>query len=169
MISEAIKALRQNHALEHATISLLIQRLGVNTRIMGQSTFSGFYIIGDIPSEAVAEAASEALSRLQKGEKRMAISPFCGTNYVVAGILSAAVTMIILGRKNWVKRLPSALAGAVVAVVMAQPVGGLAQRYVTASTNLTNVRIKRVTTSGKGRIRRHKVETQHTLEEVDID
>lgn len=169
MIAEAIKALRQNHALEHATISLLTRKTGLNTRLMGQSTFGGFYIFGQVSSEAVAEAATEALSRLQKGERRMAISPFCGTNYVVAGILSAVTAMAILGRRDWAKRFPSAVAGAVLAVAIAQPLGALTQEHLTTSTDVANVRIKRIITSGSGRTLRHKVETQRTLEEVDID
>ena len=169
MITEAIRALRRNHALEHATIALLLQRMGIVTRLMGQSTIGGFYIYGDVPSELVAECASEALSRLQKGEVKLAISPFCGTNFVVAGILAAVTTIMILGRRNWLKRLPNAIFGAIMAVLVAQPLGGLAQRYVTASIDLSNVRIKQITTRGKGRTTRHKIEIQHIPEEVDID
>ncbi|HEX77852.1 MAG TPA: hypothetical protein G4O03_05500 [Dehalococcoidia bacterium] len=169
MISEAIKALRQNHALEHATISLLLQKVGLHTRLMGQATPGGFYIYGDVPTEMVAEAASEALSRLQKGEVRLAVSPFCGTNFVVAGILAATATIVALGRKNWLRRLPNAILASVLGVLVAQPLGGLTQRYITASTDLVNVRIKGVVAYGKGRTTRHKVETQHTLEEVEID
>ena len=67
MNSDLITILRQNHALEHATISLLTKKLEANVRIIGKSTFDGFYIYGDIPSKAVREAATESLIRLKWG------------------------------------------------------------------------------------------------------
>ncbi|GAG46770.1 unnamed protein product, partial [marine sediment metagenome] len=57
MKSDLITALRQNHALEHATVSLLARKLDSNVRIIGKSTFDGFYIYGNVPSKAVREAA----------------------------------------------------------------------------------------------------------------
>ena len=74
MSFEVIKAIRQNHALEHATVSILIERLGLNIRVMGQSNPTGFYIYGDVPTQAVQEAVAEGLARLRVNiaeEKRL--------------------------------------------------------------------------------------------------
>jgi hypothetical protein len=41
-----------------------------------------------VPVEDVANAATEALGRLQNGERNLAIHPGCGTNYLVAGAMA---------------------------------------------------------------------------------
>ncbi|MCS7002242.1 MAG: DUF6391 domain-containing protein, partial [Dehalococcoidia bacterium] len=51
-----IDATRQNHALEHATISILLQRLPQPVRLIGRSTPFGFYIHGDVPTEPLIES-----------------------------------------------------------------------------------------------------------------
>lgn len=152
-------ALRQNHALEHATIALLVKRLGMGTRLIGQATPGGFVIYGDIPTRAVEEAVSEGLSRLQRGEAEMAVSSMCGTNLVVAGFLAGISVMAVVGSKNRLRRLPHAVLAAVWAVVAAQPLGRLAQRHITTSADLSRVRMARVTRRGRGRRTRHKIET----------
>ena len=64
MKEDLIKALRQNHALEHGTVSLLTQKLGFSERILGTSTFDGFYIYGNIPSEEIREALREPIAAI---------------------------------------------------------------------------------------------------------
>lgn len=151
-------ALRQNHALEHATIALLVKRLGMGTRLIGQATPGGFVIYGDIPTQAVEEAVSEGLSRLQRGEAELAVSSMCGTNLVVAGLLAGISVLAVVGSKNRLRRLPHAVLAAVWAVVAAQPLGRLAQRHITTSADLSRVRMARVTHRGRGRRTRHKIE-----------
>lgn len=158
MSLEFASALRQNHALEHATIALLVKRLGMGTRLIGQATPGGFVIYGDIPTQAVEEAASEGLSRLQRGEAELAVSSMCGTNLVVAGLLAGISVLAVVGSKNRLRRLPHAVLAAVWAVVAAQPLGRLAQRHITTSADLSRVRMARVTHRGRGRRTRHKIE-----------
>jgi len=76
MSNDFITALRQNHALEHAAIAVLIGKLGLHQRVLGRATTTGFYIYGSVPTEAIQEAATEGLARLQRGESELAVSPF---------------------------------------------------------------------------------------------
>ncbi len=159
MRGDLITALRQNHALEHATISLLTRKLGLNVRIIGKATFNGFYIYGDIPSKAIREAATEGLARLQQGERELAVSPFCGTNIAVAGVIAGVACLLALGGKNRRRRLPLAILAATGAIIVAQPLGRAAQKYLTTSSSLSDVTIKRITRRGVGKRVLHKVET----------
>lgn len=161
MNSDVITVLRQNHALEHATISLLTRKLNSSIRITGMSTFDGFYIYGNLPSKAVREAATEGLVRLQGGERELAVSPRCGTNIVLAGIIAAVACFLALGSKNRGHRLPLAIMAAVGAIIIAQPAGRAAQKYVTTCSSLPDVTIKRITRRGSGRRILYKVETAH--------
>jgi hypothetical protein len=55
-------AVRENHALEHATIVLLSKRFP-EARLSGVSFASGFFVFGDVPTEAVRPVAEQALAR----------------------------------------------------------------------------------------------------------
>jgi hypothetical protein len=154
-----ITAIRQNHALEHATVSELVRRLGPNISLVGRATASGFYIYGDLPTHAIEEAAKEGLRRMQRGESELAISPLCGTNIVVAGILTGLTTALSLGRKNRLRRLPRAMMAAMLSILAARPLGQLAQKHITTSSSLSNVVITGVKRMERGRRVYHKIET----------
>ncbi len=156
---DVITALRQNHALEHATIAMLVAKVGPKVRLVGQATTSGFYIYGDVPTEAIRDAAAEGLARLQRGESDLAISSVCGTNISVAGILAAIACLLVLGSKNRLQRLPLAMAAATWAIIAAQPLGRVVQKRITTSADLSNVSIKRITRRGTGARILHKIET----------
>ena len=155
----AVTATRQNHAVEHATISLLLQRFGVNTRVAGRATAGCFYLYGNLPTEAVKEAVHEALARLKNGEKELALSPFCGTNIAVTGAMSGIASLLALGKRNRALNLPRVLVAAIIAVVAAQPMGRLVQKHVTTTPEMANLKIDRITKSGRGPLTIHKVET----------
>ena len=57
-------AVRQNHALEHATIVLLSKKYS-DVRLAGVSSAVGFFVFGDVPTEAILPAATEALRLLR--------------------------------------------------------------------------------------------------------
>ncbi len=153
-----IRAVRQNHALEHATIAILLQRLNGRVRMMGRAGWNGFYIFGNIPTEVIEEAAHEALRRLQSGEKDLAVSPMCGTNIVVAGLAAGVASAFAARGHRGADRLGRILIASTIAVLLAQPLGRLAQRYITTTTDLDDVSIGRVVRSGDMGIVRHKVE-----------
>src|SRR5207247_8658926 len=96
MLKRVINAVRRNHALEHATISILLNRHGP-MRLVGRAVPDGFYIYGDIPTDRLRELADEALTRLQRGEADLAVSPLCGTTIAVAGVLARLGSYLAVG------------------------------------------------------------------------
>ncbi len=160
MLAEFIERVRQNHALEHATVSLLIARLGPDLRLVGRATDDGFYIYGGLPAAAVAESAREGLNRLQRGEAAWAVTPLCGTNLVTAGVLASLSTLLVLGSAARKDRVGNALVAGIAAVTAAQPLGRLIQKHITTSSALANVEIVSIDSRADGRY--HKVKTRRT-------
>ena len=161
MLKRIINAVRRNHALEHATISVLLSRHGQHTRVMGRAAPDGFYIYGNVPTERLREFAQEGLDRLQRGESHLAVSPLCGTNLAVAGLLAGfASYLAVASRNSRLDSLPGALMAAMLAVLAAQPLGSLAQKYFTTSPELGGVRIVSVEPMGKRFSNLHKVRTE---------
>ena len=154
-----VRSVRQNHALEHATITLLASTRGPRTVLAGRAGADGFYLYGDVPTQAVADAAGEALARLQKGEADLAVSPFCGTSLATAGILAGLGATLAIGSKNRLQRLPQALTAAFIGVILAQPLGKLVQKHFTTSPDLADLRIEGISRAGWGRWTVHKVKT----------
>ncbi len=159
MLAGMITAVRRNHALEHATVSILLGRVGQHTRLVGRASLDGFYIYGDVSAEKISECAAEGLARLKQGESHLAVSPLCGTNLAVAGILAGLASLLAVGSRRRFERMPSVLTAAVLAVVGAQPVGRLIQKHVTTSTDLDGLEIVDVTPVGRHLIPLHKVKT----------
>jgi len=154
-----ITALRRNHAIEHATAALLMAKIRPGTRLMGRATTDGFYVYTDASTEAVSQAAEEGLARLKQGEDNLAVSPLCGTNLAVAALLAGLASMLAMRGKNRTAHLPRVLLASLTAVVLAQPLGRLAQKHLTTSTDVAAVNIAEVTSKGKGMRTRHKVRT----------
>jgi hypothetical protein len=157
-ILKLTKAVRQNHALEHATMHVLTWRHPY-TQLMGRTTPSGFYIYGPVTTEAVADAASEALARLQRGEAHLAVHPRCGTNLVVTSTLvGTAAFAATLGRpRSRLDRLPLVLMAATAAAIVAQPLGHQIQQRVTTTPEVEDLYITTVTRQEHGRFIAHKV------------
>jgi len=135
---------RQNHALEHATIALLSPR-HPKVVFTGRSTANGFYVWGQVDKDAVRAAADEALRRLRTTEPDMAIHPRCGTNLAVAAVM-AGVGAVAAGQippqRNRYSRGVLASLGA---LAVAQPVGFFVQRHFTTLTPKVSLRILDVT------------------------
>jgi hypothetical protein len=151
--------LRQHHAIEHATITVL-SKMMPNARVVARSDLMGFIVYGDVDAALLQQAAEQGLSRLQAGESALAVHPNCGTNLVAAGVLSgmAALTAGSAGRnRTWVDRLPSAVLGATVGLILAQPFGHWLQAHVTTNSDVEGLRVDRVTTLKEGPVMRHRV------------
>jgi hypothetical protein len=157
MLKRVINSVRRNHALEHATISILLSRHGP-VRVVGRAVPDGFYIYGDIPTDRLRELADEALARLQRGEAYLAVSPLCGTNIAVAGVLAGVGSYLALGAKRG-GGVSAAIVAAVVAIIAAQPLGRLIQKHYTTSPDLDGVRIVSVRPMRQTLFRGHKVRT----------
>ena len=154
-----VKALRRNHAIEHATAALLIAKMKARSRLVGRATTEGFYIYGDVSTEAISQAAEEGLARLKHGEHDLAVSSRCGTNLVVAAVLAGLASMLTIRGKRGSNQLPNAILASLAAIALAQPLGRLAQRYLTTSSDVATVSISEVTSKGEGTRTRHKIRT----------
>ena len=156
MLKGIIDRIRRNHGLEHATVALMLAHQGP-MRIVGRSDHGGFYIYANIETERLRSYAEEALVRLQRGEEHLAVSPMCGTNIAVAGVLAGFTSYLALrssdGHADGITR---AVLASLVSVVASQPLGRLVQKYVTTSPELAGVRITSVDRLSD---RLHKVRT----------
>lgn len=137
------RAVRENHALEHATIVLLNKRFP-EARLSGVSFASGFFVFGDLPMEAIRPTAEQALARLRGGEPEMAIHERCGTNVAVAGMLTGLSAMTVAKMRKPYNTLNNVILASTVSLVVARPLGLLVQRYVTTRTPGATMRIKGV-------------------------
>lgn len=157
-ISDLLNGVRQNHALEHATIHVLTSRYPY-ARMAGRSTPSGFVIYGSIPTQVVASAASEALARLQQGEAHLAVHPRCGTYLAVTSIAAGTAAFAASqGRsRSRLEQLPVALMAATIASVIAQPLAARIQEDITTTPEVDGVYIESVTRQERGKHVAHKI------------
>jgi hypothetical protein len=157
MVKSLVNRVRRNHALEHATIAIMLNRLGP-MRVVGRAAHDGFYIYGNVATDKLRGFADEALHRLQRGEAHLAVSPLCGTNLVVAGVLAGLGSYLgaSAGRKG-LDRFSTAMFAAILGMLAAQPVGRLIQQRYTTSPDLHDVRIVAVDRMAGGKV--HKVRT----------
>ena len=162
MLGRIIGSVRRNHALEHATISVLANKMGRDVRLVGRATRNGFYLYGDMQADQVRESTIEALQRLRRGETHLAISAMCGTNLAVAGLLAGLSSLLALGNRSRVERIPNVLLASMTAVLVAQPLGRLALKYLTTHPDLSDTELVAIRQGGRGPGRFHKVETQRT-------
>lgn len=136
-------AVRRNHGLEHATVTILLARRGP-TRLAGRATTDGFYIIGEVDEALLDQSAHDALARMKRGEAALAVSPLCGTNIAVTGALTAALVMFSLSRtadRPLRERYGNAFTVAMLGTVAAQPLGRLVQKYITTRGDVDRVEI----------------------------
>jgi hypothetical protein len=163
MLGRIIGSVRRNHALEHATVSVLLSRMGPNVRLVGRAVSDGFYIYStSLKPDQLESAAEEALDRMQAGESHLAVSPLCGTNLAVGGSLAGLAAMLAVGSGDRWERMPNVLTAAMLAVMAGQPLGRLAQKYLTTSPDLKATSITGLREGGNGRGRYIKIETSRT-------
>jgi hypothetical protein len=139
------KILRRNHALEHATIVVMMER-EPGRKLNGFSTDDGFFVQGVRSISEVESAAREALRRLQKGEKRLAIHRNCGTTIVAANLLAAILFLVAiglgilyLGAGGYLYLM--ILGSVVLAFVLRIPFSLILQRFVTTDADLKNAEV----------------------------
>ena len=137
------RRIRQNHALEHATVTIL-SREKPDLTCGARSTRSGFVIYADLDPNWVAHACDEALARLCAGEAELAIHPNCGTNLAVGTSLAMMGSFLALSAMRPRIRLASALASSLAGIVVARPLGEVVQRHVTTLPDVRDVRVVRV-------------------------
>jgi uncharacterized protein DUF6391 len=134
------RRIRQNHAIEHATVTILTSRVP-DLRLSARSSSRGFVIFADMDPVIVRRAAEDALRRLQAGEAELAIHPNCGTNLAVGTSLAMLGSLFALTALRPRIRLASALASTAAGIVVARPLGQVVQRHVTTLPDVMDVSI----------------------------
>lgn len=165
MPNRPVRRVRQHHAIEHATITVLMRRNAHLQLVGGRSDHRGFYIFGPVDSDALLEAAQEALTRLQRGEAALAIHPNCGTNLVTTGTLAglAGLLTATVGRRQQVSlldQLPFAILAAILALLVGRPLGFRLQRHVTTLADVRNLQLGVVSRRQFGRWVQHFVRVE---------
>jgi len=143
---------RRNHALEHATLHVLARKYQIP--MAGHSNPTGFFLLGDVKTEDLTEAATEAMARLNAGESGLAVHEGCGTNLVAAALLPATFAWAPLrGVRSTRWRLfliPLALAFAVFGYFLSKPLGPWLQKYITTEADLGGMQIVDIRLTRKG-------------------
>ncbi len=137
------RRIRQNHALEHATITVM-SRMDPNLRVSARSSSNGFIIFGDVDLGQLRHALDEALSRLQAGEAELAIHPNCGTNLAVGVSLVTIGTMLGMASSHTRTRVAAAAASTLTGLAAARPLGELVQKHITTLPDLKGVRVTEI-------------------------
>lgn len=140
------RILRRNHALEHATIAVMMER-EPGRKLNGFSNDDGFYVQGVRSLEEVDSAAREALRRLQSGEKGLAIHRNCGTTIVAANLLAAIAFIgvvaagLFMGMSLGLEFYLLIVAGMLGSLLLRVPLSLLLQRFVTTEQDLKNAEV----------------------------
>jgi Domain of unknown function (DUF6391) len=137
-------AVKQNHALEHATIVLLSKKYP-EVRLAGISFAAGFFVFGDLPAEAILPAAQEALNLLRTTTPELAIHERCGTNLAVTGMLTGLSAMAVARMRRPYNTANNVILASTAAIVVARPLGLAVQRYFTTQTPNASMTITKVT------------------------
>ena len=137
------RRIRQNHALEHATITILSGYIP-DLRVSARSSSRGFIIFGDVDLGQLRRALDEALRRLQAGEAELAIHPNCGTNLAVGISLATLGTLLGLTSTRTRTRVASTAFSSVAGVMAARPLGQFVQKHVTTLPDLQGVRVSKI-------------------------
>lgn len=155
---------RRNHALEHATLSVLAERIP-HLRMGGYSDDRGFWLVGNVSTEAVLEAIQVALTRLEAGEHSLAIHPNCGTNFAAAGMLAGTMAwlgMMGVGRgwRSRLERWPMIVSLVTLAMIFAQPLGPWLQERITTRAALDGLQVVEIRRHTHGDLPVHRVLTR---------
>ncbi len=136
------RMLRRNHALEHATIVVMMERDRAR-KFNGFSDDDGFFVQGVRSTDEVDSAAREALRRLRAGEKGLAVHRNCGTTIVAANLLAAVFFVGAVGLgifMEWPLYL-MILGGIALSLLLRVPLSLLLQRFVTTDADLSNAEV----------------------------
>lgn len=154
------RRIRQNHALEHATVTIL-SRVRRGLAVSARSSSRGFVIFADLDAQLVRDCCEEALLRLRAGESELAIHPNCGTNLAVGTSLAMIGSLFALTAVRPRTRVASAVASSLAGIAAARPLGQVVQRHVTTLPDLHDVRIASI--ANKRIFGRRVVEVMTTL------
>ncbi|MFZ5909246.1 MAG: DUF6391 domain-containing protein [Chloroflexota bacterium] len=154
---------RRNHALEHASIHILAARYP-DHHFAGHSNPTGFFLLGNVSTEEVKAAVTQALTRLRAGEKGLAIHAGCGTNFASTALLAGSLAWLPLsGARSWRKRfwlLPFAIGFGLLGYALSQPLGPWLQAHITTEPDLGSLQIEDITPLRRSGVAVHRVRTR---------
>jgi len=154
---------RRNHALEHATIHILAARYP-DRHLAGHSNPTGFFLLGNVSTEDVKTAVTQALTRLRGGERRLAIHAGCGTNFASTALLAGTMAWLPLsGARSMRKRLwllPFAITFGLMGYALSQPLGPWLQAHVTTEADMGNLYIEDIVPLRRQGVTVHRVVTK---------
>ncbi|MGH2493250.1 MAG: DUF6391 domain-containing protein [Ktedonobacteraceae bacterium] len=143
-------AVKQNHALEHATIVLLSKKYP-DVRLAGISFAAGFFVFGELPTESIYPAAQEALNLLRTTSPELAVHERCGTNLAVTGLLTGFSAMTVARMRRPYGSFNNVVLATTAALILSRPLGLTVQRHVTTQTpnaSMTILGVKPMTLFG---------------------
>jgi hypothetical protein len=159
-----VQETRRNHALEHATLHVLADKYPTKP-MAGHSNPTGFFILGNLPTEDVQAAVQQALTRLRAGERELAIHAGCGTNMATSALVAGTFAWFVLrGARTTLGRLlrlPLAIAMALVGSVVSQPLGPVIQAKITTDADMGPLQVVDVRPAMSGRMQAHRVVTRN--------
>jgi hypothetical protein len=126
-------AVKQNHALEHATIVLLSRKFP-EVRLSGISFAAGFFVFGDVPTDEVGRCAEQALYLLRTTQPELAVHERCGTNLAVSALLTGLSAMSVARLRRPYGSANNVILASTAAIILARPLGLTVQRYITTQT-----------------------------------
>lgn len=139
---------RRNHALEHATIHILAAKYP-DHHFAGHSNPTGFFLLGNVSTDDVKTAVTQALTRLRAGESRLAIHAGCGTNFAATALLAGILAWLPISRAKSIRKrfwlLPFAVMFGLLGYALGQPLGPWLQAHVTTEANMGDLQIEDVT------------------------
>jgi len=155
-----ITAIRRNHALEHATVTILSERCP-GLRLVGRSDWGGFTLYGSVEAGDVHVAVSEGLCRLHAGERGLAIHSRCGTNLATGVILAGLASRAALSgkRRSLCQKAIELGLGLGAAFVVAQPLGVAIQKRWTTSSDIAGLRVVHIQRSERKGLIVHRIKT----------
>lgn len=157
-----ILKIRRNHGLEHASLTILSQQKPALV-LSGISFAGGFYVLGEVETGDLRTAVFMALTRMQNGEKALAVHPNCGTNFVVSGFVAGFLAWLGMlnarDRRDKIERLPLIITLVTLAIIYTRPLGPLLQERVTTSGEPGALKIVDIYPLRIGNMRLHRVVT----------
>jgi hypothetical protein len=155
---------RRNHALEHATIHMLSAKYP-ERHLAGHSNPTGFFVLGNVTTDDLKSAVTEAWKRLHAGESELAIHAGCGTNFATTALLSGAFAWFPLSGSKSLRRrlwmLPFAVAFGLLGFVLSQPLGPILQAKVTTEADLGDLQIEDIIPLRRRGVAVHRVITRN--------
>ncbi|GAP12887.1 hypothetical protein LARV_00627 [Longilinea arvoryzae] len=139
--------IRRHHGIEHATLQVLAEQNPYRS-LAGYSDAEGFWVVGEVPTEELQAAVAQAIARLIAGEKRLAIHPNCGTNFVASGMVAGSLAWLAMlpsrGRRRS-ERWSLVVVLSTLGLLLSQPLGPWLQANVTTSADVGTLHVQQIT------------------------